>query len=193
MKRLIHNNADGHSATETKCIDQEVVLAFDSSNRPLYIARADPGAASTDSVWQICKNIYDSATGAYIGYVFANSDNGYCFQASNYAAYTYTSPVAGTLGNGNLYNVTLTTSTTTTTDIFKPHDGNYSIYISGTWTGAVTLERRLSAVSPAWQPVNSFNQNIQTIGTHAGGSAWEYRFEFTTPTSGSVVCVMSQA
>lgn len=193
MKRLIHNSSDGHSAADTKCIDQEIVLALDSGNRPLYVARADPGASSTDPVWQIAKNIYDTATGTSLGYVFANNDNGYSFKASDYSTYTYTSPVSASLGNGNLYNVTLTTSTTSTTDTFKPHDGNYSIYIAGTWSGTVTLERRLSTVNSTWQPVNAFNQNIQTIGTHAGGSAWEYRFEFTTPTSGSVVCVLSQA
>ena len=59
MKRLIHNSSDGHSAADTKCIDQEIVLAVDSGNRPLYVARADPGASSTDPVWQIAKNIYD--------------------------------------------------------------------------------------------------------------------------------------
>ena len=40
MKRLIHNSSDGHSAADTKCIDQEIVLAVDSGNRPLYVARA---------------------------------------------------------------------------------------------------------------------------------------------------------
>ena len=193
MKRLIHNNADGHSATETKCIDQEVVLAFDSGNRPLYIARADPGAASTDSVWQICKNIYDSATGAYIGYVFANGDNGYCFQASNYAAYTYTSPVADSLGSGNNYSVTLSTGTTSTSAVFRPHDGYYLISLTNIWAGSVSLERYHATLQPSWQIVNTFTQNIQTIGTHAGGSGWQYRFEFTTPVSGTPTCILSQA
>ena len=183
---------DGHPV-DKESIDQEQVLAFAANGKPLYIARAGAGATLTDPVWQIRKMFYDDATGVTLGYAFANSSNLYQFLPANYASYTYISPSVTSASFGNNYTVTLTTSTTSTADVFNPSDGYYSICIFGTWTGAVSLERYHATLQPSWQVVNSFTQNIQTIGTHAGSSGWQYRLEFTTATSGTVSGVLTQA
>ena len=183
---------DGHPV-DKESMDQEQVLAFADNGKPLYIARADAGAALTDPVWQIKKLFYDAATGVYLGYAFANNSNMYAFLPANYASYTYPTPSVSSASFGNNYTVTLTTSTTSTAAVFKPSDGYYSICLYGTWTGAVSLERYHATLQPSWEVVNTFTQNIQTIGTHAGGSGWQYRFEFTTATSGTVNGILSQA
>lgn len=131
---------DGHPV-DKEPIDQEQVLAFASNGKPLYIARAGAGAALTDPAWQIRKMFYDDATGVTLGYAFANSSNLYQFLPANDASYTYISPSVTSASFGNNYTVTLTTSTTSTADVFRPSDGYYSICIFGTWTGAVSLER----------------------------------------------------
>ena len=67
--------------------------------------------------------------------------------------------------------------------------GEFTISLSGTWAGVMTLQR-WSTKSEAWRDISpTFTADVETGGTQAEFT--RYRWFFTTYTSGTVVCEIS--
>ena len=93
---------------------------------------------------------------------------------------------------GQSYEVDLTTSATTTGTDFRPHDGDFRVKITGTWTGGVQIQS-YDPVNTTWDDLDSeFTSNADVIINHVGGPNWRYRAIFATPTSGAPTVIMMQ-
>ena len=93
---------------------------------------------------------------------------------------------------GQSYEVDLTTSATTTGTDFRPHDGDFRVKITGTWTGGVQIQS-YDPVNTTWDDLDSeFTSNADVVINHVGGPSWRYRAIFATPTSGTPNVIMMQ-
>jgi hypothetical protein len=78
-------------------------------------------------------------------------------------------------------------STTRTTDNVKCN-GRFTVSVSGTWVGTVTLDRSFDGGS-TWLPVYSFTANEQRNGEELSKVPCLYSFNFTR-TSGTAVVLL---
>lgn len=93
---------------------------------------------------------------------------------------------------GQSYEVDLTTSATTTGTDFRPHDGEFTVKITGTWTGGVQIQD-YDPVNKTWDDLGSeYTSNTRVNIDHVGGPNWRYRAIFATPTSGTPTIIMMQ-
>ena len=93
---------------------------------------------------------------------------------------------------GQSYEVDLTTSATTTGTDFRPHDGDFRVKITGTWTGGVQIQS-YDPINTTWDDLDSeFTSNTDVVINHVGGPNWRYRAIFATPTSGAPTVIMMQ-
>jgi len=65
-----------------------VKIQYDANDNPVYIGRADPGAAVTDAKWQIVRLTWD-ASGNCTDIQYANGSWEFKFQWSSRASYVY--------------------------------------------------------------------------------------------------------
>ena len=93
---------------------------------------------------------------------------------------------------GQSYEVNLTTLATTTGTDFRPHDGEFTVKITGTWTGGVQIQD-YDPVNETWDDLGSeYTSNTRFNIDHVGGPNWRYRAIFATPTSGTPTVIMMQ-